>query len=55
VTLSIVKADGLDPLIALERPGKARRRILAAGKQHQGGVGIERDHGASRVDLKPRR
>ena len=35
VALAIVEADRLDPVEAVERPGQTRRRILAAGKQHQ--------------------
>ena len=35
VALAVGKADGLDALIALERPGEADGRILPAGEQHQ--------------------
>jgi len=33
VALAVVEADGLDVLEALERPGEAGGRVLAAGKK----------------------
>ena len=41
MALAVVEADGLDPGKALQRPGQADGGILAAGKQHQGGVGTD--------------
>jgi hypothetical protein len=35
VALAVVEADGFDMGEAVERPGEAGSRILAAGKQHQ--------------------
>ena len=35
VPLAVVKPDRLHPLVAVQRPGKCRRRVLAAGKQYQ--------------------
>ena len=44
VALAVVEADGLDVRVPRERPREAGGGILAAGKQHQGGAGV--DHGS---------
>ena len=36
MALPVVEADGLDALVALERPGKAGSGILATGEKNQG-------------------
>ncbi len=33
--LAVVEAERFDRFVSIERPGKTRGRILAAGKQHQ--------------------
>ena len=38
MTLSIVEPERLYRLVAIKRPGKARGRVLAAGKQHERAV-----------------
>jgi hypothetical protein len=47
VTLSIVEADRLHPAMPGQRPGQADRRVLPAGKQHQGAGVLNRHRGSS--------
>jgi hypothetical protein len=39
VTLPVVKADGFDPRVALERPRKAGGRILSSREEDERGAG----------------
>src|SRR5215470_3409320 len=56
VALAVGKADGLDAREALERPGEAYGRILAAGEQHQRGVAAQSHFGApDHVTTRPPR
>jgi hypothetical protein len=40
VPLAVVEAHGLDPPVALQRPGQADGGILSAGEQHEGARGL---------------
>jgi hypothetical protein len=42
MTLAVLKPDGLDMGVAIQRPGESGRGILASGKEHEGTIGLER-------------
>jgi hypothetical protein len=45
VPLTVIEAERFDRFITIERPGKARGGILAAGKQHESAtLGVFADH-----------